>query len=164
MDMNVTQLFHEPPRWLHIHMYIRTGCQAVNCYQYRRSELLYFWEKIVKLQLTRFIFLHQFSYQWSDPFLETPEKSIDNDKSQPHTNLLPNKTITITWKFREVNGNWLIPILFSSLQISLYNAELLQFIYIIIIIIIIIINTFEHANFIKKLLMESPLRRRTKAD
>ena len=29
-----------------------------------------------------------------------------------------------------------------------------------IIIIIIIINTFEHTNFIKKLLMESPLRRR----
>ena len=35
---------------------------------------------------------------------------------------------------------------------------------IIIIIIIIIINTFKHANFIKKLLMESPLRRRTTAD
>ena len=31
-------------------------------------------------------------------------------------------------------------------------------------IIIIIINTFKHANFIKKLLMESPLRRRTTAD
>ena len=29
---------------------------------------------------------------------------------------------------------------------------------------IIIINTFEYANFIKKLLMESPLRRRTTAD
>ena len=32
------------------------------------------------------------------------------------------------------------------------------------IIIIIIINTFKYANFIKKLLMESPLRRRTTAD
>ena len=32
------------------------------------------------------------------------------------------------------------------------------------IIIIIIINTFKYANFIKKLLMESPLRRLTTAD
>ena len=31
-------------------------------------------------------------------------------------------------------------------------------------VIIIIINTFKYANFIKKLLMESPFRRRTTAD
>ena len=51
-----------------------------------------------------------------------------------------------------------------KLEVSQKGAETLLISLLMIIIIIIIINTFEHANFIKKLLMESPLRRHTKAD